>query len=274
LLIRPALNLDANLTSTDVMGRLCAIGIALVAVLVGAGAVRADNAQVLPCRPTVTCTADLAPPGTLELELGYQARWPSAGATQQTTPILAKLPILRWLELQLGTNGLTLAGSARYIDNAVAGAKLHVLDQTATLPSIAVTASVSVPTVAQRGYVRAYDGAVVVHASKDVGHVHLDVNLGLIADDLGGARAYQPWAAVAATYPLTSRISIALEPHYFADASPVAPRDAGAIVAVEVAVRGWLVLDGAIDAVGLEPRSLAALVGVSIAPARLWGAHE
>ncbi len=256
------------------MGRLRAIGIALVGVLAGSRAVRADDDQVLPCRPTITCTADLAPPGTLELEAGYQLRDASAGPTQQTTPFLAKLPVRRWIELQLGTNGVTTAGDARYVDNAIAGAKLHVRDQTPSWPSLAVTASASLPTVAQRGYVRAYDAELVVHASKDAGALHLDVNAGLYADDLGGARAYQPWVAAAATYPLGKRISLAIEPHYFADASPIAGRDAGAIVAIEVAPRGWLVFDGALDAVASEPRAIAAIAGVSIAPARLWGASR
>ena len=238
--------------------------------MVGAPAARAEDAVVVPCRPTVTCTADLAPPGTLEIELGYQLRLPEAGATQQSVPVLAKLPLRKWLELQLGTNGFTRAGPARYVDNLVLGAKLHLRDQTATWPSLAVTVSASVPTVAQRGYVRAYDAAVVIHASKDVGHLHLDANVGLTADDLGGGRALQPWAAVAATWPVTKRVAIAVEPHYFADAAPLAPRDGGAIVALEVAARGWLIVDGAVDAVGWGPRSVAAIVGVSIAPARLW----
>ena len=84
-------------------------------------------------------------------------------------------------------------------------------------------------------------------------------------------RAYQRWTALAATYAATSRTAIALEPHYLAEASPFAARDAGAIAAVEVAARDWLVIDAAIDVVGWDQRSVTAIVGASLAPARLWG---
>jgi hypothetical protein len=255
---------------------------AVTCLLASASVVRADDTSaaspsddvhVAQCRPTVTCTADLASPGTLELEIGGQLRWQDGGGTQLTTPFLAKLPLAHWLEVQLGTNGYTRADAASYVDNVVGGAKLHLLDQTAARPSVAVTASVAVPTLAQRGYVRAYDLGLVAHASKDIGDLHLDVNMGVAVDELGGPRAYQPFAALAATYAITKRLSLALEPHYFADASPSAPRDVGAIAALELAVRGWLVVDCALDAVGWDQRSLAAIAGVSLAPVRLWGAH-
>jgi hypothetical protein len=48
-------------------------------------------------------------------------------------------------------------------------------------------------------------------------------------------------------------------------------RDVGAIAAVEVAARDWLVIDAAIDLVGWDQRSVTAIVGASVAPARLWG---
>ena len=240
-------------------------------LVIGHGArASADDLQVLPCRPTITCTADLAAPGTLELELGYQLTLPSASPNVQTSPFLAKLPVAHWLELQVGTNGFTATDHARYVDNAVAGAKFHLLDQSATSPSLAVTASISVPTVAEMGYVQVYDAELVAHASKDVGKLHLDANVGVIANDLGAKRVLQPFVAVAATYPLTKTVALAIEPHYFADAAPFAHRDLGAIGAIEVAVRGWLVFDAAIDAVYRDQRSIAVIAGASIAPARLW----
>jgi hypothetical protein len=230
----------------------------------------ADDLQVLPCRPTITCTADLAAPGTLELELGYQLTLPRASPNAQTTPFLAKLPVLHWLELQAATNGFTATGSARYVDNAVVAAKFHIRDQSTTSPSLAITASISLPTVAEMGYVHVYDAELVVHASKDVGKLHVDVNAGVIADDLGGKRISQTFVAAAATYPLTATVAVALEPHYFGTAAPFAERDAGLIGAIEVAVRSWLVFDAAIDAVRWDQRSIAVIAGTSIAPARLW----
>jgi hypothetical protein len=95
--------------------------------------------------------------------------------------------------------------------------------------------------------------------------------VGLIIDQLDGPRAKQPWIALAATYAVTKTFGVAIEPHYFADATPLAPRDAGVIAAVELAVRDWLIVDGAVDAIGWDQRSLTAIVGLSIAPVRLWG---
>jgi hypothetical protein len=236
---------------------------------------RADDvdARVVACRPTVTCTAELAPPGTVELELGYQLKR-SGGAFQHGTPFLLKLPVEPWLELQLGSNGYTYASAAmRYFDDLVAGAKLHLADQGARRPSLAVTTSVSVPTASQRGYTRTYDLGIVGHASKDVGRLHLDFNVGLVVYQLGGPRAYQPFSAFAATYAATPRVSLAIEPHYIADASPLGSRDAGAIAAVEIAARSWLVVDAAIDVIGWDQRAVIAIAGVSIAPGRLWASR-
>jgi hypothetical protein len=242
---------------------------ALACSLSFARSVQADEDRVVPCRPTVTCTADLAPPGTLELELGDQLRRAS-GTYQDTTPFLAKLPLSSALELQLGSNGFTYSSDARYFDNMVMGAKVHFVDQSSRRPSLAVTASVSVPTASQRGYERIYAAGVVAQASKDLGHLHGDLDAGLTAEQLGGPRAYQPWAACAATYAVTPRLSVALEPHYFADASPFASRDAGAIAAVELTARDWLVVDAALDVTLWDQRAVMAIVGVSIAPVRLW----
>jgi hypothetical protein len=230
---------------------------------------RADD-QVLPCRPTITCTAELAAPGTLEVELGYQLRR-ADGAFADATPVLIKLPVSHELEIQLGTNGYIHTDEASYVDDVVAGVKFHAIDQTEQRPAFAVTASLSIPTVAQRGYVQNYDLALTGHASKDVGSLHLDFNIGLMIDQLEGPRAEQPWIALAATYAVTKTFAVALEPHYFADAAPLAPRDAGVIAAVELAARGWLVVDAAVDAIGWDQRSLTAIVGLSIAPVRLWG---
>ncbi len=232
--------------------------IAIVLSLVSSAA-RADDVRVLPCRPTVTCTAELSDPGTLELELGYQ--WRRDGGDTQTTPFLLKLPLARWLEVQLGGNGFTAAPGARYVDDAVVGAKLHVLDQASWWPSLAFTASAAIP-----GH-DPFEVIATVHASKDAGPYHVDVNAGLDAS----RSVRQPYAAVAVSRAFATRWSAAIEPHYFAYAEPLAQRDGGAIAALAFAARPWLVIDAAIDAIAIGPRAVAVLAGVSIAPVRLWG---
>jgi hypothetical protein len=253
---------------------------AWVVVLSGfaAASARADDLHVLPCRPTVSCTADLAPPGTLEIELGYQAvRDDATGNVTQSTPVLVKLPVAHWLELQLGDNGYTVAPNTYYLDNVIAGAKLHVADQTDHRPSLALTVAASVPTVAQEGYTRTTDLFVTAHASKDFGKLHVDANIGLDAWQLEGPAGpgapgtqYQPFVVAAATYAVTDKLGIALEPHYFASAGAIAPRNFGLLAAVEYAARPWLVVDAAVERVFLDQGSIAALAGISLAPVRLW----
>jgi len=46
---------------------------ALTALLL-AGAARAEEPTVLPCRPTIACTAQIETPGLLTLEAGYLLR--------------------------------------------------------------------------------------------------------------------------------------------------------------------------------------------------------
>ena len=249
------------------------IRLAALAICVLAGSVRADpedDRKVAPCRPTVTCTADLAPPGTLEIELGYQLRRIDEGSVyEHGVPLLAKMPFTTWLEAQLGSNGYTVTPMGSYFDNVTAGAKLHLLDQAGARPSIALTVTASIPTASQRGYTRIYDLFVTAHASKDYGSLHLDWNVGVDAWQLAGPTSAQPFTALAATYAVTPRTGVTLEPHYFADASPIAPRDVGLVAAATYSLRSWLVVDVAADVVVAAQASATLLVGVSLAPIRV-----
>jgi hypothetical protein len=235
-------------------------GIAIVLSLVSSTA-RADAPRVVPCRPTVTCTAELSDAGTLEFELGYS--WRREAGDTQTTPFLLKLPLAHWLEAQVGGNGYTAAPGARYVDDAVVGTKLHLLDQASWWPSLAVTASAAIPGRDP------FELIATAHASKDDGPYHVDVNAGLGV----WRNARQPFAAIAVSRAFATRWSIAIEPHYFAYAEPLAQRDGGAIAALAFTARPWLVIDAACDAVAIGPHAVAVLAGVSIAPVRLWGGH-
>lgn len=249
-----------------------AAGVVTLSVL--AASAHADDLRVAPCRPTISCTADLAPEGTLEIEVGYQLRrGDGSGTVTQTTPFLVKLPVAHWLELQVGDNGFTFAPNVRYFDDVIAGIKLHLADQTAQLPSVAFTAAVSIPTPAQEGYAPTTSAFFTAHASKDYAKLHVDANAGLYVWQIDQQPAYQAFVVAAATYAVTSKLGIALEPHYFAYAEPVAPRDFGVLGAAEYAARPWLVVDVAVERTFLDPGSFTALAGISLAPVRLWGGH-
>jgi hypothetical protein len=231
-----------------------------------------DDNHVAPCRPTVTCTADLAPPGTVEVELGFELRH-SAGVNTSSFPLLVKLPVTTWLELQVGDVGYTIAPGGSYFDNILIGAKLHLLDQGSVRPSLAITVTASAPGPAEAGYAHLTDGLATAHASKDLGRLHLDANVGVVAWSLNENPKVQPWGAVAATYAVTPRIGVAVEPHAFASAGPYATTDVGGLAAVEVTARPWLIIDGAFYFTATAPTAVEGLVGLSIAPVRLWGGH-
>jgi hypothetical protein len=244
------------------------------ALAIAAGTARADLPSsadhVLPCRPTVSCTADLATPGLLELEVGYQVR--RAGDDfQHGTPLLLKLPLATWIEAQVGSNGFTyIDADHHYLDNLVAGVKVHLLDQGDARPSLALTAAFSAPVAAQPGFTEADDLFLTAHASKDLGSFHVDLNAGVYVWGLDGSASAQPWTALAASCALTPAVSLTLEPHLFASAPPLAAHDAGVIAAIGVAARPWLIADGALEVTGWDQASVSAIVGLSIIPVRLW----
>src|SRR5580692_11867507 len=66
-----------------------------------------DADQAFPCRPTVSCTADITAPGTLEIESGFQFSRLGGSAGAWSYPILLKQTFTRLVQLQVGTNGLT-----------------------------------------------------------------------------------------------------------------------------------------------------------------------
>jgi hypothetical protein len=74
-----------------------------------ATAAPAEEASVLPCRPTIACTAHIEAAGLLTLEAGYLLRKLDKGVTQRSMPFLFKLSFNDWLQGQLGSNGPTFA---------------------------------------------------------------------------------------------------------------------------------------------------------------------
>src|SRR5580700_5739927 len=88
--------------------------------------------HALPCRPTVSCTADIAAPGTLEVEGGLLFSRLGGPAREWSYPFLLKQTLTKLLQLQIASNGLTTVrgvAPAQYLDNVGAGLKLHLRDQ-------------------------------------------------------------------------------------------------------------------------------------------------
>ncbi len=250
--------------------------VAAMAAPSAADAVSDSEASAIPCRPTIACTADIVPPGVLELEAGYLYRRLGNAANQSSVPFLFKLTVAEWLQLQLGSNGPTVASEpsqARYLDDVVAGVKLHVLDQSPTAPSISLSSALSVPTFEATGYTPTYDALFTVYVTKDLGWLHADWNLGGSVLRIERSPRLQAWTALALSIQLPRGFTAMLEGYYFSDAPPLAPSDGGLLAAVSYQPRKSVVFDTGID-LGLvhATRAASAFVGVTLVPARLWDA--
>jgi hypothetical protein len=238
--------------------------------------------RTLPCRPTIACTADIVPPGTVDLEAGvlYRSLGPSsltrpAGATRQWTfPFLAKLTLAPWVQVQVGSNGLTEATGLTpqdYFDDLVVGAKFHLLDQTEWAPALSLSAEASVPTFPGEGYLRTYDAFFTAYVTKDFGPVHADFNAAVNLWRFEAGPLSQGLVALALTANTPPPFGVMGEAYYFTDAAPVAPRDGGLLFAFTHSPRSWLVFDLGAD-VGWFPsaRAYSFFVGMAIIPVVLW----
>ncbi len=228
--------------------------------------------QAHPCRPTVSCTADIVSPGRLEVESGVlYASATGGGSHALSFPLLLKQTVLSWLQLQVGSNGYTLVDatpSAHYFDNVYFGPKLHLRDQSDVWPSLAVSAQASLPVFRAAGYDRNDDVFLTAFASKDIAFLHLDWNVGALFWRVDSSPATsQAFTALAVSPIVPSRFGAALEGYYFTDASPVAARDGGIRLAVSYAARSWLVIDAGGDA-GFFPstRAYSLFCGITVLP--------
>ena len=236
-------------------------------------AVVVGEEQSLPRRPTIACTADLVTPGTIEVELGYLFRRLPGGAAQHTLPILAKLTLARWVQLQVGGNGLTFQTITPkfYADDIVLGIKFHIRDQTRRGPSISWSVAASLPVMSANGYARSDDLLMTAYITKDVWRVHGDLNLGLNMWNMGGDTIPQPWAALALSGDLGKGFSLMGETYVFAPGGRYATRDGGFLFALAYSPRKWVVLDAGGD-VGFfwAQRKASAFIGSTFAPFRYW----
>jgi hypothetical protein len=234
-----------------------------------------DRDKVLPCRPTIACTAELVPPGTVEIEAGYVYQHAAVGATQRSFPFLIKLTMAPWAQIQIGSNGYTAIegdAPARYFDNVTLTFKAHLLDQGKAAPAIALSGGASLPTAAgQEGYVRAYDAFFTGYVTKDLGPVHADLNLGLNLWRLSDHPLPQGWVALAFSADLKAPFGVMAEGYAFSDAAPLNARDGGFLFALTLTPRSWLVFDLGGN-VGFFPaeRAYSVFAGLTVIPVVLW----
>jgi hypothetical protein len=233
-----------------------------------------DRDHALPCRPTVACTADIVPPGTFEVEAGALAKRRRDLDRAWTLPLLLKQTFTKELQLQVGTNGYTVVRgpvSASYHDDITVGPKLHLLDQRELVPSVAVSAEASIPTLRRAGYVRTYDALFMGYVTKDLGPVHADFNAAFNLWRLEGPAEPQGLLTLALSTNLVPPFLAMVESYVFTNGTAVSPRDGGFLFALAQTPKPWLVLDEGGD-IGFFPstRTFSVFVGVTVIPAVLW----
>jgi hypothetical protein len=236
------------------------------------------DTRTLPCRPTIACTADLVVPGAFELEAGTLFRRLGATGRQWTFPFLAKLTTTEWLQLQVGSNGYSLARGevpAQFLDDVQVGGKVHLVDQGTLAPSLSLSALASIPTFHGQGYLRTYDGLFTAYVTKDFGPLHADLNAGENVWRVENDPRHQEFVALALSANLVAPFGAMLESYYFSDAAPVASRDGGILFAINHSPAPWLMFDFGGD-VGMFPstRAYSVFVGMSIVPVVLWSARR
>ena len=251
----------------------------LLVLLCAAGSARAvslpgESNQALPCRPTISCTADLAVPGTVELELGYLFQRLAPPVLQHSVPFLLKVTLAKWAQLQIGGNGPVVAPGARpssYFDNLDVGLKLRLREQSTRAPSVSWSVAAAFPVDSAPGYQRAYNLAWTGYLSKDLGRFHIDLNAGVTLWRLEGIPQIQPWVALAASVSLPRRFGLAVETYYFGPARPLSADDGGVRLVVTYSPRGFIVFDIGADA-GWFPsqRAVSAFAGLTVVPVALW----
>ena len=237
-----------------------------------------DTVRVLPCRPTISCSADIVPPGTVEVEAGYAARYVRPDGFVHAEPLLLKLTLLDWLQAQVGNNGYVAesgsVGRALRYDDIWFTLKAHLVDQTPTVPAIALSAAVSVPSFGPASdFPLGYDSSFWGYVSKDFGRVHFDINGGLNVWQMNlPIRTVQGFATLAATVPLPLALAAMAEVYGFSNAGLVAPQDAGTLLAIGYCPRPSVMFDLGGD-IGFFPatRRTTLFLGITFIPVRLWG---
>lgn len=228
---------------------------ATLLVLLALGQVKAQ-----PCRPTVACTAELVPAGHVEVEVGVLGA--RAGSAVN---VLAKVSLLDWLQVQLGSDGFLVnqGGRSSAVDGAVGVLKARLVAQEGWRPTVSLSARAVVPTRPPLPAVQSgLDLGGTLHVSKDLGPLHVDVNGSVL---VAGLQALQGQAALAFGVPLSEVLGAEVEVH--STVGSALPNDGGVRLVLQLSPAGPLVFDLGGD-VGFfrQTRAWSLFAGVTFVP--------
>lgn len=263
-----------TLRTRDSLRTSCPI-LALCGALLGPSVAHADPVQTLPCRPTIACTADLVPAGVFEVEAGAFTRTAPESATPLSAPFLAKLSLTDWLQVQLGSAGLTLTDDRLVVDVGYALAKVRLAPQGSWSPSLALSVGGAFGVAQGSQWYQPVEGLqTALYAARDIGSFHLDLNVGYNALTAGGAGlTHSFWAAASTSVAWTRVFGTFHELYYFSPQTADAPRDGGFLFGATISPSTRVMIDvGGDVALFQSSRTFNAFVGVTVATERLWGA--
>ncbi len=235
-----------------------------------------DPPTVLPCRPTVACTAEIAPEGTLQVETGYAQRRASSSAVS-TVPTLVMYSVTDRVQLQLGTNNAVVSegGATRVFDGALVGPKVVLLEQTDTTPAISMSALFAIPTrTGTDAVTKTTDAYLWAYASKDILGFHADLDVGANVLSVDDHPAVQGVAALSVSHDLIGGVGVMAEAYAFEGGGSYASHDGGILSAISIAATKRVMFDVGTD-VGLyrDTRRMTLFAGITFAPIAPSHAH-
>jgi hypothetical protein len=222
----------------------------LIAAVFGAGRLAADDDDLTPVpnRPTASTTAESIKAGVFEIEAGVEA-----ASDHETLGTLLKLGVFDRLELWVGPTPFLRAemdtGHESGIGDTLAGAKLRFIDQKGNIPSIGILYVAKLPTASDDLGPGKVDDAFTLLVSKDLGKVHVDVNVGPDFTARSAASGFDEdfFGAVAVSYSVSKRWGVSGEISGFTSAEDGVPGATNLLGAATFSPSSRLVLDAAVS---------------------------
>jgi hypothetical protein len=236
-----------------------------------------------PDRPDITNGTHIVGTGLLQIEFGGVFTRDNSRSRSFGSPITARLGVLEWLELRVGSDGLLTqtdeTGDASGIGNTQLGAKLRLWADPGGVPVVSFLPTVNLPTAdAGRGLGSgSADYTIAVLTGTDLGrHAHVDVNYGIGAIGTGKDHPHftQHLASVSFSDAVSDNWNPYVEAYRFSrqdiDAGAVAAIDAGAIyqIGARYALDGGIQFGLTSDAPGF-----AVFGGLSFIVGDVFGSH-
>lgn len=169
-----------------------------------------------PIRPAPCCDAAIVPQGHFEVEMNYAGDVVPEGFGHSSNLAL-KYSLTDAVQLQVLTANLFVVGGARDVhafDGVAPGVKVVLLEQGRWTPTLALSAHGVFPTIpGDAALQNTFDLTVMGYASKDVGRLHVDVNVSLTLIDLAGQPMAQGGAALSLGWNFNDLWSVGTGPY-------------------------------------------------------------